>query len=328
MDTTPSLLRAISAIVAFITTLTMMFAPPAPPTLPANSANDRVMSCDEAAYPTPTPPPAIPTPSPKSPRGPLHDQFMIDEAMQMPGPPSGFSPDGKLLPTTAAPALPPPPDGQFTLPAGVPTPATPSFAPTAVPTPVPQTPRTVVLQAGHWQNKDLPWQLAQFRSDGTYAAGRAEWQVNLDVATRAATILRGRGYDVRVLPATVPIGCRADVFVALHADGDSSATAHGFKAAYPRYINDPANRRLLADFYIEYPSATALSRSYAITRNMSGYYAFYARRNPYAVDASTPMLILEMGYMTNPTDRALLYNQPDRPALGVANAVDRFLQGK
>jgi N-acetylmuramoyl-L-alanine amidase len=174
----------------------------------------------------------------------------------------------------------------------------------------------------------MPYQLAQFRNDGAYYAGIAEWQLNLDIANRAAALLRTRGYAVRVVPATVPIGCQADAFIALHADGDTSTAVHGYKAAYPHYVNNPANRRFLADLYIEYGAATGLARDYAITRNMSGYYAFYSRRQPYSVDPSTPMLILEMGYLSNPSDRQSLSARANVAARGVANGIDRFLQGK
>lgn len=250
----------------------------------------------------------------------------------MPSGPSAFTSDGKLRPKAAAPALAPVPDGQF-VPFVTPTPnpnatAVPYVAPTAVPTLAPATPRRVVIQAGHWLSSQMPYQLSEFRNDGAYAGGIAEWQVNLDIANRAANLLRARGYDVRVVPATVPIGCQADAFVALHADGDSDPTVHGFKAAYPHYINNPANRRFLADLYIEYGAATGLTRDYAITRNMSGYYAFYARRQPYAVDPRTPMLILEMGYLSNPSDRQFMTAHDDLAALGVANGIDRYLQGK
>jgi N-acetylmuramoyl-L-alanine amidase len=293
--------------------------------------NARVASCNEAAYPTPTPP-AKPKSGQRSPFGPNGDVFAITEALQMPTSPSAFAANGKLLPNATAPHLPPAPASQFVpLVTSTPNPratATPYASPTAVPTLAPATPRSVVIQAGHWQSSKMPYQLAEFRNDGAFAGGVAEWQLNLDVANRAAALLRARGYDVQVIPATVPIGCQADAFIALHADGDPSASAHGYKAAYPHYINNPINRRFLADLYIEYGAATSLARDYAITRNMSGYYAFYARRQPYAVDARTPMLILEMGYLSNLSDRQFLTARADVAALGVANGIDRFLQGK
>jgi len=249
----------------------------------------------------------------------------------MPTGPNAFDANGKLRPDAAAPTLSPVPERQFAL-RDTPTPDPSGFTaevtPTVVPTMVPAKPLRVVIQAGHWLNSELPYQLSQFSDDGAYAGGVAEWKLNLHVATLAAGLLRTRGYDVRIVPATVPIDCRADVFVALHADADSDPNVYGYKAAYPRDINNPVNRRLLADMYIEYGVATGLDRNYSISLNMSGYYAFYNQRQPYAVDPRTPMLILEMGYISNDSDRQFLSTNQDVAALGVANGVDRFLQGK
>jgi N-acetylmuramoyl-L-alanine amidase len=355
MPSLPNMMQALGALGSFLLAVSLVLSPLPATTNPASPAagssdlaantldasasaaaspvNNKVSTCDVSTYPTPTPPATKPPTPHKSPIGANNDSFGVEEAQQMPSGPSAFTTAGKLKASATAPKLPPPPAGQFSAPyyqAGASTTATPRpyINSTPVPTLVPATPRRVVIQAGHWQNSNLPYQLSEFRGDGTYAAGKYEWQVNLDVANRAASILRGRGYAVAVVPATVPIDCQADAFVALHADGDSSASVRGFKSAYPQYINNPLNRRFLADMYIEYGSATGLARSYSITRNMTGYYAFYNRRQPYAADPSTPMLILEMGYMSNATDRRLLFNQPGTVALGVANGIDRFLQGK
>lgn len=359
MPTLPNMMRALGALGSFLLAISLVLSPLTAATNPTDpsaataassnitadnldasasgaasaGANSKVSTCDVTTYPTPTPPATKPPTPHKSPIGANDDTFAVQEAQQMPSGPSAFTAAGKLKSSATAPSLPPSPAGQFTAPAYQVNPATtatprPYINSTPVPTIVPATPRRVVIQAGHWQNSNLPYQLAEFRNDGTYAAGKYEWQVNLDIANRAAAILRGRGYDVAVVPATVPINCQADAFVALHADGDASASVHGFKAAYPQYINNPVNRRFLADMYIEYGSATSLARSYSITRNMTGYYAFYNRRQPYAANPSTPMLILEMGYMTSANDRKLLFNQPATAAWGIANGIDRFLQGK
>lgn len=326
-----------SALLAFSLLTANPSTPPPHPTATAVSsafappANDRVASCAEANYPTPTPPPNAQTPS-RSPYGADRDRFAVAEGLQMPSGPSAFDANSGLLPDATSPSLPPPPVRQFAVietPTAIPNaPPQGDATPTMVAAPTPSTPRRVVIQAGHWQNSDLPWQLAQFDGDGGYANGIAEWKLNLHVATIAADLLRARGYDVRIVPATVPIGCTADAFVALHADADTDPYANGFKAAYPRYINNPANRRFLADMYIEYGTATGLARNTAITLNMSGYYAFYNDTQPYGVNPSTPMLLLEMGYISNYGDAQFLSTQQATAALGVANGVDRFLHGK
>ncbi len=322
MFTRSSFTKAAGAIGATLVAFSMVFSPFVAP-LPAPAAatgSNLVATCDESLYPTPTPPPN-PQPGQSSPYSTYGDRFSIAEALQMPTGPSAFDANANVLPDATAPALPPVPDRQFAL-------LDASATPTVVPTPAPVTPKRVVIQAGHWKRSELPYQLYQFSSNGAYVGGVAEWKLNLHVATLAADMLRARGYDVRIVPATIPIGCQADAFVALHADADSDPYTQGYKAAYPRDINNPVNRHLLADMYIEYGAATGLDRNYNITLNMSGYYAFYNNHQPYAVDPSTPMLILEMGYISNYSEREFLSTYQSVAALGVANGVDRFLQGR
>src|SRR4028118_2251641 len=92
----------------------------------------------------------------------------------------------------------------------------------------------VGLQVGHWKSNELPDELARLRtSTGASAGGLREYQVNLDVAERAAGYLRGYGVAVDILPATVPVNYRADAFVALHAAGSASARSRGLQGAPP-----------------------------------------------------------------------------------------------
>ncbi len=283
--------------------------------------------CTPRYEPSPTPTP-VGTPRPKRPTiGSNRDDFALAEAAALPYGPSAFQANGSFRPDAAAPSLAPQPSGQFpaTTASGTPYPVPSRVVPLAST----QQPKRVVLQAGHWLASALPDELKDLRDNsGAYAAGRSEWQINLDVARRTAALLTQRGYQVQIVPATVPIDCQADLFVALHADGSESAATSGFKIARPRYIDNAENRRLLADLYIEYGSATRLGRSDNLTRNMSGYYAFYTRRVRHAVNPRVPMAIVEMGYMTSPNDRRLLYNNPDVAAYGLANGIDRFLRGK
>ncbi len=180
------------------------------------------------------------------------------------------------------------------------------------------------LQAGHWRSIEAPDELARIRSNGTRGGGKEEWEVTLDIAERAAELLRARGYEVEILPATVPPGYRADLFIAIHADGFHSPAASGFSVAPPR--RDATGRagafaEVLAGSYRE---ATELRHRVA-TRRMQGYYAFNSRRYHHALDPSTVGVIIETGFLTSPVDREILLNAPDRSARGIADAVERFL---
>jgi N-acetylmuramoyl-L-alanine amidase len=199
-------------------------------------------------------------------------------------------------------------------------------APAAAPTtPIPAPRLRVGIQAGHWRAAELPSEQTHLHiSAGTSAGGYTEAQVTLDIARRAAALLESIGVAVDVLPATVPPGYSADVFVALHADGFAQASARGFKVA-TAWAASPASQRLSAALAAEYERAAGLPRHGAATADMRGYYAFNYRRYAHAVTKTTPAAIVEMGFLTNPDDRALLTRSPDLAAVGIANGIVHYL---
>jgi hypothetical protein len=124
----------------------------------------------------------------------------------------------------------------------------------------------------------------------------------------------------------VPPGYLADVFVAIHADANLSAGPRGFKIARSRWTRlvatDDTLTRVLRE---EYGRTTGLPWDDGITRNMTGYYAFNNRRRQHAIDKRTPGVILEMGFLTNPLDRAVLFNQMPLVVEGIERGLVRFL---
>lgn len=224
---------------------------------------------------------------------------------------------------STAPVAPPPPAAAGPFAAG---PGDGQGAMIRIPRPVvPPGPRRVGIQAGHWRMADVPPELARLAGQtGTTAGGVTEWQVNLDVAERLAARLRADGLAVDVLPAAVPEGYLADAFVALHADGDRSGNDRGFKVAHGSR-RGPYEGRLVAAIVDEYGRATGLPWLPGVSRNMTGYYAFAWSRFRSSVAPHVPAAILEMGFLTNAEDRAVLVGQPDRIADGIARALRRFL---
>lgn len=204
-----------------------------------------------------------------------------------------------------------------------------SFRTPLPPAPVwnPAGPKRVGLQAGHWRTDDLPRELARLAGGGTSGGGRAEWQVNLDIAERAALILEGHGVDVDVLPETVPPGYRAHVFLAIHADGDLSGLLRGFKVARAGFSPVPeADDALVDALNAEYGPTTGLRRDDAhISRRMQYYYAFNSRRYCHAIAPGVPAAIIETGFLTNAADRQLLLGDPDTVAIGIARGVLSYL---
>jgi hypothetical protein len=132
---------------------------------------------------------------------------------------------------------------------------------------------------------------------------------------------------VDVLPATVPTGYRADAFVAIHADANSSARARGYKVA-TRWRSTTAWRDqiLMEQVAGAYASGTGLPKDPSVTRGMRGYYTFSTfLGTEYRVDKLTPAMIIEMGFMSNAADRAVLFNQPSRVAAALAQGLLDYL---
>ena len=180
--------------------------------------------------------------------------------------------------------------------------------------------------AGHWKMAEVPDEMARLAGQtGTSAAGFVEWQVNLDIAGRVASRLQAQRIAVDILPATVPEGYLADAFISLHADGDRSGLDRGYKAAHGSR-RGPYEPRLVTAIIEEYGRTTGLPWLPGVSRNMTGYYAFAWGRLRSTVAPHVPAAILEMGFLTNAEDRAMLVGQPDRVADGIARGIMRFLE--
>ena len=187
-------------------------------------------------------------------------------------------------------------------------------------------PRKVAIQAGHWLTREAPPELARIlQQTGTSWGGITEVEVNLDIAGRVAALLARNGIQVEVLPTMVPPGYLADVFIALHADGDGTGAKSGFKAARSTR-RTPFEARLMELVIHEYAAATELDYDdFGITRGMLGYYAMAWSRIRYSTSPFTPSMILEMGYLSNDWDRHLMVDEPDLVAGAVATGILRFL---
>ncbi len=190
----------------------------------------------------------------------------------------------------------------------------------------PPGPKRVGLQAGHWLNDQTPPELRGLQG-GSSGGGKQEWEVNLDIARRAAAILEDAGVEVDVLPATVPVRYRAHAFISIHADGDPAGRLSGFKVARPGFSSVPeADDRLVARLNDAYQAATGLHRDDEhISLRMRYYYAFNSRRFCYAVAPGVPQAIVETGFLTSAADRVLLLGNPDAAARGIANGILAFL---
>jgi hypothetical protein len=185
----------------------------------------------------------------------------------------------------------------------------------------------VAIQVGHWKENELPDVLARLRgSTGTSGGGRTEVSLNLDIAQRVAAQLRAEGRTVEILPATIPTGYEADLFVALHADGNSSGAARGYKVS-TRWTSAVAalDATLVDSLDSAYGVVTGMPHDSSITRAMRGYYAYSTYRGEsYRLGGTTPAAIIEMGFMSNAADRAVMFNRPNVVAAGIVAGIDRY----
>lgn len=191
---------------------------------------------------------------------------------------------------------------------------------------VPDGPRRVGIQAGHWMTENVPPELQRLENQtGASWDGVNEVSVNVDIARRVAALLESKGLVVDVLPTTIPAGYVADAVVSLHADSDGSGENSGFKMAHSTR-RSPYEDQLMKDVKEEYAVATGLSYdSQHVTRNMTNYYLFAWNRYRSSTSPFTPSVILEMGYVSNDSDRDLMIESPDMVAMGIANGILRFL---
>lgn len=226
-----------------------------------------------------------------------------------------------LDPSRDVPGVPPvalaPPGGAFVQRNGV-----------RIPKPaMPTGPRRIGIQVGHLDTDKVPAELGTritFQT-GTSWAGVDEVDVNMDIAQRVKAQLVARGYVVDIIPTTVPPGYLADVFLALHMDGDETLQKSGFKIAHGSR-RGPYEDKLVSVLREEYAKQTGLEwDATGISRNMTNYYPFNWGRYQHAAAPHTPAAILEMGFLSNGHDRALMLDHGDGIALAIVNGIQRFL---
>ncbi len=267
-----------------------------------------VMSCAVVPGATPGAPGAQPAVGVSVPAGaPLPmlqdiDPEDLDPARDIPGvPPVALAPPGGAVVQTNGIRIPKP-----TMPTG---------------------PRRIGIQVGHWMTENVPAELGTritFQT-GTSWAGVSEVDVNMDTAQRIKAQLTARGYIVDIIPTTVPIGYLADVFVALHADGDGTGEKSGFKIAHGSR-RGPYEDKLVSLLRDEYGKATGLEwDALGISRNMTAYFAFNWGRYQHAAAAHTPAAILEMGFLSNDIDREIMIDHADGVASAIVAGIQRFL---
>lgn len=166
-------------------------------------------------------------------------------------------------------------------------------------------------------------------------SGWAEYELNLAVALKLRDELEDRGYQVIMVRETHDVDISnseraaiandagADAFIRIHANGSENSSVNGAMTIC-QTKNNPYNGAIyqscrdLSDCVLdELVAATGCNRRKVWeTDTMSGINW-----------CQVPVTIVEMGYMTNEEEDALMATEEyqDKLATGIANGVDRFL---
>lgn len=170
---------------------------------------------------------------------------------------------------------------------------------------------------------------------GGCVSGLAEYELTLQVGLKLQEELVSRGYEVIMVRTTHDVNIsnseraqianenQADAFIRIHADGDDDSTVHGATTLCQTPQN-PYNGSLyeasksLSEAVLEEMVEETGSKKRGVkeTDTMSGINW-----------CQVPVAIVEMGFMTNPEEDALMATEDYQYKLakGMADGIDKFL---
>jgi hypothetical protein len=171
----------------------------------------------------------------------------------------------------------------------------------------------VGLQVGHWRYREAGYPLNL--DSGSVLSGATEIQTNLGITLALSRRLSARGIAVDILPTVIPEGYKADAVVAIHSDAGPSYV-RGFFVDQPRRSPVAERETVLANGLVRSMSRlTDIPYVLRRTDDSRNYYGFRA------VDAMTPMVLIETGCLTNAADRQIIVGQPGLVADALAGPI-------
>jgi N-acetylmuramoyl-L-alanine amidase len=171
--------------------------------------------------------------------------------------------------------------------------------------------KRILVQAGHVAPREPGFE------GGTGTAG--EQELVTQIRNRLCVLLQNDGrFEPIPVPGDIPNGVKVDAALFLHADGSGDPRSSGFSFGYPSAY--AVNRRLadlVAHELMGLPGHPPHHRD-NYTRDEGGYYGFSR------VDTPGPELLVEHGFLTNPTERAWLRINTGQLALAEYHALCRY----
>lgn len=168
------------------------------------------------------------------------------------------------------------------------------------------------------------------------SSGLAEYELTLAVSLKLQVELERRGYQVLMIRtendvnisnaerAAVANEAQADAFIRVHANGSENSAANGAMTIC-QTVNNPYN----ADIYSDCRRLADCVLDELVTETGCNKERVWETDTMSGINwCQVPVSIVEIGYMTNPHEDALMATEDyqSKIAVGIANGLDKFFK--